>query len=124
MIRRWNIVVAEDSTDIRNVLVRLLERNGYDVAAVSNGRDALHLIRARLPDLVMLDLSMPVQDGWETLTAIRSLPGGEYVPVIAITAHAMIGDREAVLDHGFDAYISKPFDMRTFLSIVTQMIGQ
>jgi CheY-like chemotaxis protein len=112
------ILIVEDSQDIRNVLMRLLQHNGYQVAVMSNGQEAVAYIRTQLPDLVLLDLSMPLLDGWETLKAIRALPGGGHLPVIAVTAHATASDRERVFAHGFDAYVTKPLEFRSFLETV------
>jgi two-component system cell cycle response regulator DivK len=116
------ILVAEDSNDIRDMLVRLLQRSGYHVCAATNGQEALAHLHQQAPDLVLLDLSMPELDGWQTAMAIRALPGGKQVPVVAVTAHAMTGDREAILAHGFDAYVSKPLDIRAFLDVITKIL--
>jgi two-component system, cell cycle response regulator DivK len=120
--RQTTILVVEDSRDVRDVLIRLLQRSGYHVVAAINGQDALRHVQDQLPDLVLMDLSMPLMDGWKTLTLLREMPGGARLPVIAVTAHAMIGDREAVLAHGFDAYMSKPLDIRAFLDLVAQFV--
>jgi two-component system, cell cycle response regulator DivK len=74
------------------------------------------------PDLILLDLSMPVFDGWQTLRAIRALPRGGALTIIAVTAHALVGDREAILAHGFDDYVAKPLNLRGLLDTVRQHI--
>jgi two-component system, cell cycle response regulator DivK len=119
---RYTVLIAEDAPDIRDILARLLQRSGYRVIETSNGREALACLQIERPNVVLLDLSMPVVDGWDALSAIRALPGGEQLPVVAVTAHAMVGDREAVLKHGFDAYITKPLDLRSLLDIVKQLL--
>ena len=116
------VLVVEDSRDVREVLVHILRRNGFAVMAAANGLEALEQLREGLPDLVLMDLSMPVLDGWGTLTALRDLPGGRLLPVVAVTAHAMANDRERVLAHGFNAYISKPLDIRAFLGVVNAFL--
>ena len=116
------VLIVEDSRDIRDILARVLRRSGYEVIEASNGREALTSLQTKQADIVLLDLSMPILDGWAALEAIRALPGGEQLPVVAVTAHAMVGDREAVLAHGFDAYVTKPLDLRSLLDIVKQLL--
>ena len=112
------VLVVEDTRDVREVLVQLLHRNGCATLVAANGQEALELLSAELPDLVLMDLSMPVLDGWDALTAIRQLPGRDRLPVVAVTAHATSHDRERALSHGFNAYVSKPLDFRQFLDVV------
>lgn len=117
------ILIVEDSAAIRSVLVRLLKYNNYEVIESRNGQDALANIQNHAPDLVLLDLSMPVMDGWTTLNVIRALPAGANLPVIAVTAHAMSGDREAALAYGFDAYVTKPLDIPLFLHTLAKLLA-
>jgi CheY-like chemotaxis protein len=117
------ILVAEDARDIRDILTRLLQHNGYHVITAANGQEALASFQSVRPDIILLDLSMPVLDGWKTLDAIRALPIGRDIPIIAVTAHAMVGDREAILGYGFDAYITKPLNLRDLLDVVQQYCG-
>jgi two-component system, cell cycle response regulator DivK len=119
---RYTVLIAEDAPDIRDILARLLQRSGYRVIETSNGREALASLQAERPDVVLLDLSMPVIDGWDALSAIRAFPGGKQLPIVAVTAHAMVGDREAALRHGFNAYITKPLDLRSLLDLVKQLL--
>ena len=111
------ILIAEDAPDIRDILTRFLQRSGYRVIAANDGQAAVHLFEREQPDLVLLDLSMPILDGWQTLRAIRAFTRGS-LPIVAVTAHAMPGDREAILEHGFDAYIAKPINFRALLELV------
>lgn len=117
------ILLVEDSAAIRSMLVRLLKYNNYEVIEAMNGQDALANIKNDAPALVLLDLSMPVMDGWTTLRAIRTLPIGVNLPVIALTAHAMNGDREAAIEYGFDAYVTKPIDIPAFLHTLTRLLA-
>src|SRR5688500_11878569 len=117
------ILVAEDARDIRDILARLLQHNGYHVNTAANGQEALASLQNELPDIILLDLSMPDLDGWKTLDAIRALPIGRDIPIIAVTAHAMAGDRETILAYGFDAYITKPLNLRGLLDVVQQYCG-
>lgn len=116
------ILVVEDSPDVRAVLVRLLQHNNYEVIETTNGFEALAQIQQHRPDLVLLDLSMPIMDGWTTLESIRALPGCATLPIVAVTAHTMGGDREAVLRHGFNAYVMKPLDIRIFLATIADTL--
>jgi two-component system, cell cycle response regulator DivK len=121
--KNTSILVAEDARDIRDILARLLQRNGYHVITTANGQAALAAFQSERPDIILLDLSMPVLDGWKAFDAIRALPLGRAIPIIAVTAHAMTGDREAILAHGFDAYITKPLNLRDLLDVVQRYVG-
>ena len=108
------IAVVEDNPDNRLLLRALLDER-YDLVEFDNGIDALAGLRASLPDLVLLDISLPGMDGNEILTRIRSDERLRPLPVIALTAHAMAGDREKYLRAGFDDYITKPIVDETHL---------
>jgi two-component system, cell cycle response regulator DivK len=118
------ILVVEDSPDVRELLVSLLMRSGYTVTWALNGQTALALLQAHWPDLILLDLSMPIMDGWQTLAAIRALPDGAKQIVAALTAHALPHEREEGLRRGFNAYITKPIDIRGFLQTITVLLQQ
>jgi CheY-like chemotaxis protein len=101
------IAVVEDNTDNR-LLVRAILDGLYDIEEYVNGRDALGRMPARRPDLVLLDISLPEMDGTEVLRHLRADERLASLPVIALTAHAMAGDREKYLASGFDDYVTKP----------------
>jgi two-component system response regulator MprA len=104
-----HVLVAEDDRAVRESLVRALRLEGYDVEAVGNGAQALDALREQLPDLVLLDVSMPHVDG---LTVCRVVRGeGNHVPILMLTARTDTGDRVAGLDAGADDYLTKPFDL-------------
>ncbi len=105
-----NILVAEDNAVNRELLRELLEARGYAVEEACNGQEALHMIAQSRPDLLLLDLSMPVLDGFSTLRQIRDTPALASLPVLAVTAYAMRGDQEKALQAGFDGYLSKPIN--------------
>ena len=105
MMRR--IAVVEDNPDNR-LLVQAILEDDYDVVEFENGREAVDGLREASPDVVLLDISLPEMDGTEVLDWIRSQPDLSATPVIALTAHAMAGDRERYLEAGFDDYVSKP----------------
>ena len=108
------IAVVEDNPDNR-LLVRVILRDLYEVQEYENGFDALAGLPARLPDLVLLDISLPGMDGTEVLRKLRGEPALPRFPVIALTAHAMAGDCEKYLALGFDDYVSKPIVDETLL---------
>ncbi len=104
------ILIAEDNAVNRELLRELLEMRGYSVIEACDGQEALKKIAEAQPDILLLDLGMPVLDGFETVQKIRENPDMSSLPVLAVTAYAMRGDREKVLRSGFDGYLSKPID--------------
>jgi two-component system, cell cycle response regulator DivK len=104
------VLIAEDNDLNRELLRELLQAHGYDVREAVNGRQAIDLMRKSRPDVALLDLNMPVLDGFATLKQIRQDPSLLSLPVMAVTASAMRGDREKALEAGFDSYLSKPID--------------
>jgi len=109
MLKRPTILVVEDNPDDM-VTVRALLKDRYTVIEATNGRSGIEHVRARTPDLILMDLSMPIMDGFTMLDAIRREEHLKRIPVIAVTARAMKGDREEILSYGFNAYLSKPVD--------------
>jgi CheY-like chemotaxis protein len=104
------ILVAEDNAVNRELLRELLEARGYSVSEACNGQEALHMIEQLQPELLLLDIGMPVMDGFAVIRRIRENPRLAALPVVAVTAYAMQGDREKILDSGFDGYLSKPLN--------------
>jgi len=105
------ILVADDNSFSRELMRELLEASGHVILEAVNGRNALDLIRGSVPDLVFLDLQMPLQDGFSVIRELRNESWLRKLPVIALTASAMIGDRERAIAAGFDSYIAKPIDL-------------
>jgi CheY-like chemotaxis protein len=107
---RKRILVVEDNEDNRHILVYRLRKIGdFDIVEATHGQEALDLIAQNPPDLMFLDLKLPVLDGWETARRIRTMEGAvKNLPIIALTAQAMVGDEEKALAAGCDDYISKP----------------
>ena len=107
---RKRILVVEDNEDNRHILVYRLRKIGdFDIVEATHGQEALDLIAQNPPDLMFLDLKLPVLDGWETARRIRTMEGAvRNLPIIALTAQAMVGDEEKALAAGCDDYISKP----------------
>ena len=104
------IVVAEDDPSSRELVCEILQAQGYNVVETCNGPDALDKIQELIPDLVLMDIQMPGAGGLTVIQQIRQDRRVARVPVVAVTAHAMAGDRERILSSGFDSYISKPVD--------------
>ncbi|SRR5258706_6535224 len=105
-----NILIAEDNAVNRELLRELLEMRGYSVVEACNGEEALQLLAQCPPEVLLLDLGMPVLDGYGTLRRIREDPRLKALPVLAVTAYAMQGDKERILSGGFDGYLSKPIN--------------
>jgi len=104
------ILIAEDNEVNRELLRELLEIRGHAVIEACNGEEALRVLEESEPDILLLDLGMPVLDGYGTLRKIRENPGFATLPVLAVTAYAMQGDKERILSTGFDGYLSKPIN--------------
>lgn len=111
----WKVLLVDDEPDNLGVAEQILQHFGATVKTAQNGVEALEALESFQPTFIVADLSMPRMDGWELLTRIRAKPEWVNIPVIALTAHAMRGDREKVLEAGFDQYISKPFRLHTFV---------
>lgn len=104
------VLIAEDNPVNRELLRELLEARGYDVDEACDGEESLEMVKRTRPNILLLDLSMPNLDGFEVIRKIRENPQLADLPVMAVTAYAMRGDRERVLDAGFDGYLSKPIN--------------
>lgn len=118
----WVVLMVDDTPDNLVIAKTALQFHGAEVHTVTSGADGLALLKKITPTVVLLDLRMPGMDGWDMLGAIRGNPLIEHLPLIAVTAYAMEGDRERILDAGFDGYIAKPFDLFTFVSQVEQVL--
>lgn len=112
------ILVVEDSPDIRILVRMLLEAAGHEVSTASDGREGVEAVRKQRPDLVLMDLSLPLLSGWEAAREIKEDPKIASIPIVAVTAHAMHGDRERALAAGCDGFIPKPIDEETFEPVV------
>ena len=112
------ILLVEDHEEIWDFLSRRLRRRGFEVSLAHDGRQGVEKALAERPDVVLLDMNLPVMDGWTAARAIKADPGGAGLPIIALTAHAMAGDRERALAAGCDDYHPKPVD---FSHLLTQI---
>jgi two-component system cell cycle response regulator DivK len=104
------ILIAEDNPTNRELLRELLEIRGYTVAEACDGKEALAIVEQATPDLLLLDIGMPLLDGFAVVRILRENPRFTSLPVVAVTAYAMQGDREKIMNSGFDGYLSKPIN--------------
>ncbi|MBP2233976.1 CheY-like chemotaxis protein [Sinorhizobium kostiense] len=117
------ILLVEDNEMNRDMLSRRLSRRGFDVLIAENGRAGVEVAAAEKPDLILMDMSLPVMDGWEATKRIKANPSTSAIPVIALTAHAMASDREMALEAGCDDYDSKPIDLPQLLRKIEQLLA-
>ena len=117
------ILLVEDNEMNRDMLSRRLERRGYEVVIAVDGQQGVDLAQSSSPDLILMDMSLPVIDGWEATRQLKSMEGMKAVPIIALTAHAMSGDREKALEAGCNDYDTKPIEMPRLLGKIEALLG-
>jgi two-component system cell cycle response regulator DivK len=115
------ILLVEDNEMNRDMLSRRLERRGFDVVMAVDGLEGVAMAKSELPDLILMDMSLPGIDGWEATRRIRQDPATAAVPVIALTAHAMDGDRERAIDAGCNDYDVKPIEFARLLQKISDL---
>jgi two-component system cell cycle response regulator DivK len=118
------ILIAEDNATNRELFRELLEARGYTVVEACDGTEALQMMEQVLPDILLLDIGMPVLDGFAVVRAIRESPRLAALPVLAVTAYAMQGDRERVLNSGFDGYLSKPINATSLAEELERLLSK
>jgi two-component system cell cycle response regulator DivK len=118
------ILLVEDNEMNRDMLSRRLERRGYKVALAADGEEGVTLAQSESPDLILMDMSLPVIDGWEATRQLKAMPTMRNVPIIALTAHAMSGDREKALEAGCDDYDTKPIELPRLLGKIDALLGK
>jgi CheY-like chemotaxis protein len=116
------ILLVEDNEMNRDMLSRRLARKGYQVIMALDGRQAVEMATAETPDLILMDMSLPVIDGWEATRQVKAAPATRAIPVIALTAHAMAGDREKAIQAGCDDYDTKPIDFPRLLEKMASLL--
>ena len=116
------ILYVEDNEDNVYMLVRRLERNGFEVLVAPDGEQGVAMARKEHPDLILMDLNMPVLDGWEATRQLKGAPETQAIPVIALSAHAMSGDRERALEAGCDEYDTKPVRMDSLMAKIRTLL--
>ncbi|MDP9811367.1 CheY-like chemotaxis protein [Rhizobium tibeticum] len=117
------ILLVEDNEMNRDMLSRRLERRGYEVVSATDGLAGVEAAVTTKPDLVLMDMSLPVIDGWEATKRIKTNPITATIPVIALTAHAMAGDREKAIEAGCDDYDTKPIELPGLLDKIARLTG-
>ncbi|HVU13589.1 MAG TPA: response regulator [Phototrophicaceae bacterium] len=117
------VLVVEDNMDNMTLITDILHSLGYQVLAAKDGEEGVKTARSDTPDLILMDLSLPRVDGWTATRMIKADPKLVQIPIIALTAHAMTGDRERALEAGCNDYISKPINIRELMSKLRQYLG-
>ena len=118
------ILLVEDNDMNRDMMSRRLQRKGYEVLMAADGMQAILMAESETPDLILLDMSLPVIDGWEAARRLKASPTTAPVPIIALTAHAMAGDREKALAAGCDDYDAKPVDFPQLVAKIDALLAR
>ena len=116
------ILLVEDNEMNRDMLSRRLKRRGYEVIMALDGSQGVSMTIAERPDLVLMDMSLPVMDGWEATKTLKANPDTRSIPIIALTAHAMAGDREKALQAGCDEYDTKPIELKRLIAKIMHFL--
>lgn len=117
------ILLVEDNEMNRDMLSRRLIRRGYEVILAVDGESGLALAGTEAPNLILMDMSLPILDGWEAARRLKASPSTQHIPVIALTAHAMSSDRDKALDAGCDDYDTKPIELPRLLEKIAALLG-
>ncbi|MDB5515632.1 MAG: response regulator receiver protein [Tardiphaga sp.] len=118
------ILLVEDNEMNRDMLSRRLMRKGFDVVMAVDGGQAVTMAEGERPDLILMDMSLPVMDGWEATRRVKAAEATGHIPIIALTAHAMAGDREKALGAGCDDYDTKPIEMPRLLEKIDALLAR
>lgn len=118
------ILLVEDNEMNRDMLLRRLKRRGYEVVIAIDGGQGVTMAKSEAPDLILMDMSLPVLDGWEATRRIKAGSDTQFIPIIALTAHAMSGDREKCLEAGCDDYDTKPVEFPRLLEKIQSLISK
>lgn len=121
---KGTILYIEDNADNRTLVRRILNASEYECAEATNARDALMLLETVRPNLILMDINMPDMDGYTLTAKIKSMPGFERIPILAITANVMRGDREKSLEAGCDGYIQKPLDVDQLVNEIEKFLAR
>ena len=117
------VLIVEDNEMNRDMLSRRLERRGFTIRIAVDGAEGVEMATADIPDLVLMDMSLPIMDGWEATRTLKANPDTAGIPVIGLTAHAMAGDREKCLAAGCDDYDTKPIELPRLLEKMQSHLG-
>lgn len=118
------ILLVEDNEMNRDMLSRRLLKKGFELIMAMDGEQALEMSRSETPDLILMDISLPGLDGWEATRRLKAMPETQAIPVIALTAHAMAGDREKCLEAGCDEYDTKPVEFPRLLEKIQKFLAK
>lgn len=118
----FKLLLVEDNEMNRDMLSRRLQRRGYEVIIAVDGVEGLEMALNESPDLILMDMSLPLLDGWEATRRLKSMPETSSIPVLALTAHAISGDREKALDIGCDDYDTKPVEFQRLLEKIHKLL--
>ena len=118
------ILLVEDNELNHDMLSRRLTRRGFQVVIAVDGAQGVALALAESPDLILMDMSLPVMDGWEAAQRLKAAPETQVIPIIALTAHAMAGDREKAIAAGCDDYDTKPIEFNRLFGKIQLLLGQ
>lgn len=116
------ILVVEDNPQIQDIIARRLARKGYDVSKASDGDQCLAVLHSERPDLIIMDMSLPTKDGWQTTAEIRADTSVAHIPIIALTAHAMSAHRDKAMEAGCNDYETKPIDFERLLPKIEALL--
>jgi two-component system cell cycle response regulator DivK len=119
---KGRVLIVEDNMDTYELVRFILEKNGYEVFLAVNGRDGVNAATKQKPDLIVMDLSMPEMDGWTATSLIKQNKQTASIPLIALTAHVLPGDRQRAVDSGCDEYITKPMDLLELVETVDRWV--
>ena len=118
------ILLVEDNEMNRDKLSRRLERRGYQLLIALDGEQGIAMAQSERPDLILMDMSLPVVDGWEAARRLKAAPETHAIPIIALTAHAMVGDREKAIEAGCDDYDTKPVEFQRLLEKIDGILSK
>jgi CheY-like chemotaxis protein len=118
------VLLVEDNEDNRIVYSTILQHYGYRVTEALNGEEGIAKARAEKPDLILMDISIPIIDGWEATQVLKRDPDTKHIPIIALTAHALASDREKAMEVGCDSYLAKPCEPKAVVSEVQKFLGK
>jgi two-component system cell cycle response regulator DivK len=118
------ILLVEDNEMNRDMLSRRLARKEYEVLVAVDGKEGVVMAGSEAPDLILMDMSLPVMDGWEATRQLKASPETKDIPIIALTAHAMSGDREKAMEAGCDDYDTKPIELSRLLAKMEALLGE
>ena len=117
------ILLVEDNELNRDMLIRRLVKRGFETSFAVDGVDGVELAQSSLPDLILMDMSLPRKDGWQATAELKANPVTAHIPIIGLSAHAMAGDRAKAMDAGCDDYDTKPVDLDSLLGKIAALLG-